>query len=262
MVVRARRYVHCLPCVFYLCPYSFSISCMLAPFIILCRVQEFSIGQVLSTSPTTHLMLPHRSGSSWSCVNPVTYAVPLTSLHFICQLPIVLRLLLFLGTICICVDSITCPFDFTWRVFLTYYRECTWHFSPMKLAISETYCDVQTESFRQILFSTGVQVSSGAWIGRAVYSVGQTASLFHQMPGCRLRLAYEAFFYAFALLVLITRRSGFKWRLKSVIWKVINLRHVIRRHGRVCAVSSMPQVTKPDARAPTLEQETWTPASP
>jgi hypothetical protein len=45
--------------------------------------------------------------------------------------------------------------------FLTYYCECAWVLSPMKYAISETYCDVQNESFREVLFSmcTGEQYS-------------------------------------------------------------------------------------------------------
>ena len=109
--------------------------------------------------------------------------------------------------------QITCVF------FLTYYCECTWDLSPMKSVISETYCDVQTESLRQVLFSTGVQVSCTAWEGRAVGSVGQTASLFHQMPSCRLKSAYETYFVCVCVIALlvITRGSSFKWQLMSII---------------------------------------------
>jgi hypothetical protein len=191
---------------------------MLAPFIILCRVQEFSIGQFPSTSlhPPSHT--PSLSGSSLSCVNPALCAVPLTGAYFVWQLLIVLRVFMFLGTTCICVNSITCPFECTLRVFLNFLLRMYVTFWPMKFAISETYCDVQTESFRQVLFSTGVQVSCTAWEGRAVGSIGQTASLFHQMPGCRLRSAYETFFfYVFALLFRTTLRSSSKWQLINII---------------------------------------------
>ena len=34
-----------------------------------------------------------------------------------------------------------------------------------------------------------------------------------------------------------------------------SVRHITRRHGLACAISSLPQVTKSDAITPTLEQE-------
>ena len=130
--------------VFCQCPCALSTFYMLASVSGLCRA-ESSINQVLvSTLSPSHV--PRCSGSSWLRKPSDVYSSVNSWLLRLTQ-PIVLRLLLFLGTICICVDSIACPFELTWRVSLTYYCECTWHLPQLNFAVPETYCDgvAQTE---------------------------------------------------------------------------------------------------------------------
>ena len=212
-------YVHCLPCVFCQCLYTFSIFCMLAPFIILFRVQVFNWPSPQHLPhPPSHA--PHRSGSSRFCVNPAPCAVPLTDDYFVWQLLIVLRLFMFLGTVCVCVDSINCPFEFTCCVFFNLLLRMYVAF------LFDEVCgfrDVFLRTNWELPTSTIQYMGTGGSIareGRTVSSVGQTANLFHQIPGCRLhRLTKLIFFFfsVFALLVLVTRMSSFKWQLMSVI---------------------------------------------
>jgi hypothetical protein len=142
--------------VFCQCPCALSTFYMLASVSGLCRAESSIIQVLVSTLSPSHA--PRCSGSSWLRKPSDVYSSVNSWLLRLTQ-PIVLRLLLFLGTICICVDSIACPFELTRRVSLTYYCECTWHLSQLNFAVPETYCDgvAQTENFRQALFSAGEQ---------------------------------------------------------------------------------------------------------
>ena len=125
--------------VFCKCRYTFSMSCMLAPFSVVCRdEEEFSIYQVsLRTLPPPSTLLPSvlslcKPGDMYSLVNNWVLVLTLTDCTCI----------LFLRTICICVDSTACPFEFPWHVLLSYCCECTWYLSQPTFAISGAYYDI------------------------------------------------------------------------------------------------------------------------